>query len=127
MFKRPLLPGLIWTLLIAVLTLLPGNYIPRTPTFLEWLSADKILHLILFGTYAYLMAEGLKKQASSSLLARYPVIFSLIIGIVFAFFTEVMQKYVIPGRNGNVYDFIADVLGALLGLAAWHYTGRNEN
>ena len=125
MFKRPLLPGLIWTLLIAVLTLLPGNYFPRPISFLEWISADKILHLILFGTYAYLLSAGFRKQSNSSLLARYPVIFSIIIGIVFAFFIEVMQKHVIPGRNGNMYDFIADVLGTILGVTAWHITGRN--
>ena len=40
-------------------------------------------------------------------------------GMVFAFFTEMMQAYVIPGRNGNVYDFLADTLGCLLGLIIW--------
>lgn len=126
MFRRPLLPGLIWTLLIAVLTLLPGNYVPRITTFLEWLSPDKILHLILFGTYTYLLATGLQKQSWSSVLRRNPVIISIIIGIVFAFFIEVMQKHVIPGRNGNMFDFLADLVGAIIGIAVWHITGRNE-
>jgi len=126
MFKRPLLPGLIWTLLIAVLTLVPGNYIPRITSFLDWLSPDKILHLVLFGTYSYLLAKGFQKQALSQLLRQNPVIFSIIIGIVFAIFIEVMQKFVIPGRNGNVYDFLADVLGTFAGVAAWYITGRNE-
>jgi membrane associated rhomboid family serine protease len=126
MFKRPLLPGLIWTLLIAVLTLVPGNYIPRITSFLDWFSPDKIVHLVLFGTYAYLLLKGFKEQALSQLLRQNPVIFSIIIGIVFAFFIEVMQKFAIPGRNGNLYDFLADVLGTLAGVAAWYITGRNE-
>ncbi|MEE4257529.1 MAG: VanZ family protein [Bacteroidales bacterium] len=126
MFKRPLLPGLIWTLLIAVLTLVPGNYIPRITSFLDWLSPDKILHFILFGTYAYLLAKGFHKQGISSLLKQNPMIFSIIIGIVFAFFIEVMQMFVIPGRDGNVYDFTADVLGTFLGIGTWYIAGRNE-
>ena len=56
MFKKPLLPGILWTLLIAVLTLMPGNYIPRITTFLDWLSPDKLLHFLLFGTYIFLLA-----------------------------------------------------------------------
>lgn len=125
MFKRPLLPGLVWTLFIAVLTLVPGNYVPRITSFLDWLSPDKLVHFALFGTYAYLLAKGFRKQTTSAFLKQNPVIFSIIIGIVFAIFTEVMQKFVIPGRNGNVYDFLADVLGIFLGIATWYITGRN--
>jgi VanZ family protein len=120
-----MLPGMLWTLLIAVLTLVPGNYIPRITSFLDWLSPDKLLHFILFGTYAYLLAKGFRKQAVYGFLKQNPVIFSIIIGIVFASFIEVMQKFVIPGRNGNLYDFLADVLGTFLGITTWYITGRN--
>lgn len=126
MFKRPLLPGLIWTLLIAVLTLMPGNYIPRVLTFLDWLSPDKILHLILFGVYAFILAEGLSRQDKQSIIGKHPVLTSLMIGIVFAIFTEVMQKFVIPGRHGNIYDMLADLLGSILGIAIWNIVRRNE-
>jgi VanZ family protein len=51
---------------------------------------------------------------------------SLIIGIVFAFFIEAMQKFVIPGRNGNTYDFLADLIGSLLGYLSWRIARRNE-
>jgi VanZ family protein len=126
MFKRPLLPGLIWTLLIAVLTLVPGNYIPRILTFLDWLSPDKILHLILFGVYTYLLAEGFARKGENNILAKYPLLSSFLLGIVFALFTEVMQKFVIPGRHGNIYDMLADLLGCMLGILLWHIIRRNE-
>jgi len=126
MFKRPLVPGLLWTLLIAVLTLVPGNYIPRITTFLDWFSPDKILHFILFGTYTFLLAAGFSKQSGSALLKQYPVFTSIIIGIIFAFFIEVMQKHIIPGRNGNMYDFLADVFGIFLGILVWRIMRRIE-
>ena len=116
MFKKPLLPGLLWTLLIAVLTLLPGHYIPRITTFIDWLSPDKILHFILFGIYVLFLLEGFRRQNLFPFLQKHHVLYSLIIGIVFAFFIEVMQKFVIPGRNGNTYDFLADLIGSLLGF-----------
>ena len=96
MFKRPLLPGLIWTLLIAVLTLMPGNYIPKVFTFLDWLSPDKIIHLVLFGVYAFLLAAGFSRMGKPVLMAKHPMLSGLIIGIVFAIFTEVMQKFSDP-------------------------------
>ncbi len=126
MFKKPLLPGLVWTLLIALLTLLPGNYIPKVTTFFDWLGSDKLIHLFLFGIYTYLLLEGLNKQSKYVFLQKYPVLTSLFIGIVFAIFIETMQRLVIPGRNGNIYDFLADMLGCFLGYISWYIIRRNE-
>lgn len=119
MFRKPLLPALLWTIIIGVLTLVPGNYIPKVSSFLDWLSPDKLIHLLLFGIYTFFLSESFSRQVKSRMTSRYPMIFSLGTGMVFAFFTEMMQAYVIPGRNGNVYDFLADTLGCLLGLIIW--------
>ncbi len=121
------MPGILWTLVIALLTLMPGNYVPRVITFLDWLSADKVLHFLLFGIYLYLLTEGFHRQTGSSLLSRYAVIWGLVIGIIFAFLIEVMQRHVIPGRNGNIYDFLADLAGSLLGVACWYIAGKIGN
>ena len=126
MFKKPLLPGLLWTLLIAVLTLMPGHYIPRITTFWDWLSPDKLLHFLLFGTYIFLLLEGFKRQRTYAFLQKHPVVMGLLIGIIFAIFIEVMQKFVIPGRDGNIYDFLADMLGSILGILTWRIAARNE-
>jgi VanZ family protein len=59
------------------------------------------------------------------IVRKYPVIFSLLLGMVFAIFTEMMQKFVIPGRNGNMYDFYADAIGCLMGMISWYIIRRN--
>ena len=119
MSRKPLLLALLWTIIIGVLTLVPGNYIPKVSSFLDWLSPDKLIHLLLFGIYTLLLCMGFSRQVKSSLLSQFPIIFSCGTGMVFAFFTEMMQAYIIPGRNGNVYDFLADTIGCLLGLIIW--------
>jgi VanZ family protein len=85
-----------------------------------------ILHLLLFGIYAYLLTEGFARQENHTIAGKYPILSSLTIGIVFAFLTEVMQKYVIPGRHGNIYDMLADLLGSVIGISFWYIIRRNE-
>jgi VanZ family protein len=48
----------------------------------------------------------------------------MLIGIVFGAFTEVMQRYVFTGRNANIYDFFANVLGCFVGLAVYYVINR---
>lgn len=124
MFRKPLLPGLLWTMLIALLTLIPGNYIPKVTTFLDWLGPDKLVHLFIFGVYAYLLIVGFSKQKPGLFTSKNAVLSALSIGMVFALFTEVMQRFVIPGRNGSYYDFLADLLGLALGYMIWSIVRR---
>jgi len=126
MFRKPLLPGLIWTILIALLTLIPGNYIPKVTTFFNWLGPDKLVHLFIFGVYAYLLVEGLHRQTLVVITHEKALLSSLLLGMVFATFTEVMQRFVIPGRNGNYFDFLADLLGLALGSMIWSIIRRND-
>lgn len=126
MFRKPLLPLLIWTLIIVLLTLTPGNYIPKITSFLDWLSPDKIVHLFLFGIYAILLFEGIRRQSWNLYLRKKAVFTGFWVGMVFAIFTEVMQKYVIPGRNGSYYDFLADTLGLFVGYVSWRIIRRND-
>ena len=50
-----------------------------------------------------------------------------IISIVFGALTEVMQEYLIPTRTGSVYDWIADVIGSLLGVTIYYFFYRSRN
>jgi VanZ family protein len=126
MSRKPLLPGLIWTLIIVLLTLTPGNYIPKITNFFDWISYDKLVHLFLFGIYAILLFYGLHHQKWNTKIRQNAVFTGFLIGMVFALLTEVMQKFVIPGRYGNLYDFLADVLGLVLGYLFWHIIRRND-
>ena len=121
--------SLVWALFILILTGIPGNQIPKIPDFLEWLSPDKIVHLIMFGLLSYLILYGSRQQYYKSKNRSYYVISAVLIAAVYGIFTELLQVYLFTGRNGNIFDAAADLLGAVGGGIAYylqHYKNNDE-
>ncbi|MDD4848126.1 MAG: VanZ family protein [Bacteroidales bacterium] len=110
---KSFIPFIIWTILIMILLGLPGKFFPKVPNFWEWLSWDKLVHFVLFGTFCFLFLWGVKKQ---NILQKRHYIIAGIIGIFYSGLTELLQHFVFIKRNGNWYDFLADVIGCFLGL-----------
>jgi len=115
-----LLPALVWALIILLLTGLPGTYFPTVISFWDWLSPDKVVHIFIFFVQVLLILVAFRTQY---LLGTGRLVYTwLLISIVtaFALLTEVLQAYVFIGRDGNVYDFIADFIGVLVGYLAYN-------
>lgn len=75
MFLRNNWPGIFWFVIIILATTLPGSYVPHVLSFREWLSPDKIIHLLLFAVFVYLWMTGLSKQfkmPSIVIISRQP-------------------------------------------------------
>lgn len=124
-FKR-FLPGIFWGVLMLVLTGLPGNYFPRVPSFLELFSPDKLVHIFLFFVFCFLLFYGFFKQYSISKRRFKYISICFSIGVIYAALTEIFQVYVFIGRNGNIYDFIADVVGCILGISFFLLINRKK-
>ncbi len=126
MLIRKLWPALAWALFILILTGVPGTYFPKVSTFWDWLSPDKAIHIFLFGVQTFLILFALRKQylVGKNRFLSGSIILS--ITILFALLTEVLQAYVYIGRNGNVYDFIADAVGVGVGLLAYNLLFRKK-
>ncbi len=115
-----LLPALVWAVMILFLTGLPGTYFPNVETFWEWLSPDKIVHVFIFGVQTFLVLFAFRLQYLSG-TNRFIYKSTLVsITIVFALLTEILQVYVFVGRDGNAYDFVANVIGVVVGLLAYN-------
>lgn len=93
---------------------LPGNVFPEIVSFWEWLSPDKIVHLIIFGIQSFLILLGFRKQYGKEKRKKY-IIWAVSLTVIYGFITELLQYYVFIGRSGNVYDALADAIGAFLG------------
>ena len=110
-FKHVILVlAVLWTAFIVYGLVTTPSEIPR----FEWLllpGMDKLIHLVLFGVEAVLLgvyaSHGLGKQLWIPILVWC---FMLGAGL------EIIQYYWVDGRSGDVFDLLADVLGAGLGL-----------
>ncbi len=130
MSVRRLWPSLVWATIIMLLTGLPGTYFPSVTTFWDWLSPDKVVHVIIFGIQTILLLYAFNGQFTTD-RQRYVVsVLIIIITTLFAAITELLQKYVFIGRHGSMFDFIADAIGVLVGFLAYcllNYKKKNVN
>ncbi|PIQ33741.1 MAG: VanZ family protein [Bacteroidetes bacterium CG18_big_fil_WC_8_21_14_2_50_41_14] len=113
-------PAMTWAILILILTGVPGSYFPEVRSFWQWASPDKIVHLLIFGVQVFLIILGFKPQYLNSKQRFKFVIGATIITILYGLVTELLQSYVFIGRDGNIFDFLADAVGAFLGLLAYY-------
>ena len=107
-------PALLLTIFIFILMALPGNMLPKEEkTFIP--NLDKVIHASLFGSFVFLWCiyYSTRKEKNNHAPSRYILI--LIIACLYGVATELMQKYLIPNRDYDIYDIMADSIGALLG------------
>jgi VanZ family protein len=104
-----------WGLAILILSLFPGQFLPGIPDFYQLFKPDKIIHLVLFGTLAYLLLQSILEQYGPVFFRYYGVVTSLLTGIIYGGLTEYLQHITRLNRSGNVYDFIANTLGCIIG------------
>jgi len=112
MFKK----SFIWAVIVLIAAIIPGSYIPEVQNILSLLQWDKLVHIFLFSIFVMLLINDLRNQNKSESLKNKSILFSLIFGIIFGLFTEMIQLYEQLHRNSNIYDFIADVSGCILGI-----------
>jgi len=115
MFIRRFWPSLLWALVILILTGVPGKYIPEFVSFWDWIGPDKFVHLFIFGTLSFLVFFDLRVQYHAHKNRWIIVIAVLGITVAYALLTEILQATVFIGRDGNVYDFLANTVGAVAG------------
>jgi len=101
------LPLVLYSALIIGLSSLPWL---RTPK-IKHISVDKIAHFI---EYALLAATTFWSFSHiQKLTQRKALLWSLLFVVIFAMVDETFQK-IVPNRDSSIYDFFADVSGAVL-------------
>lgn len=124
---KRLWPSISWAIIILILVGFPGEYIPKVTTFWDWLSPDKFVHTIIFGVQAYLLLYGFNVQSMAGKTRGRYMIALFIISVSFAALTEILQIYVFIGRFGNLFDFLADVSGVIVGFVAYYLLNIKKN
>ncbi|MFZ0455315.1 MAG: VanZ family protein [Ignavibacteriaceae bacterium] len=103
------IPLVIYWLVLLVLTTLPGKELPKTGI------NDKIEHFTAYFLLGILLSLTLLFQNKFSKIKKYFTLFTgLIIGL-YAALDEIHQLFV-PGRNCDILDWTADMIGASIGI-----------
>lgn len=105
---------MLWALIILILCGIPGRDIPHI-SFLELLSFDKFVHAGIFFVLILLTIRGFFLQTDFVLLKKRALIIALVICVIYGGLTEIMQGVVFEERSADVYDFIANSVGCLIG------------
>ena len=113
-FAKYQLPLLIWLLLIF-----SASAIQTLPVVKFPLSPDKIAHAGIYFVLCMLGRRAFHHQERSPWLKERSLLAALLLAVVYGALDEVHQMYV-PGRSPDIYDVLADSLGASLFVAwAW--------
>jgi VanZ family protein len=112
------LPTIAWAIFILVLcTSSSGGFITQK---LFGIHTDKLGHAFIFAVLVYFLMLGFIKQWRFSFLLNKIRVISLIIAIIYAIIIELIQHYLTVDRMADYWDVVADIVGALLGLAMFH-------
>jgi VanZ family protein len=114
---RKAAPALIWTLIVGILTLLPGRDLPEV----RIVNFDKVAHLGVFALLEWLYLNWLSIAADR---IKRGILITLCC-IAFGGTIEVLQGTLYTDRYADVWDFIFNGLGCCLGVFVFSRTCKN--
>ena len=103
------LPLIFYWIILFTLTTLPAQSVPSVGV------SDKLEHLLAYFVLSILLYLTLLFQKKSVLLKNYAMLFTLLIVFAYGVLDEVHQL-MIPGRSCELLDFLADILGGIIGI-----------
>lgn len=99
---------LIVALVLVLIAHLYGLYAPAEPDASEWFpNSDKVLHFLGFAAPTLLAMLTVRHWWPALAFAGHAVI------------SELVQAWLLPGRDGDVWDVAADLTGVLVATATW--------
>ena len=107
-----------WNVVMLIAFFAPSSSVATLAT-IPYL--DKIAHITLFGGYMFI---SLLLFRHSRQLNRTLIFWLLGIGAIYGAMIEWLQSLVVPTRMGDWGDWIADVIGLLLGLVVYYLFHR---
>ena len=112
-----------WTLITIILLCLPGSAIPKVGMY-GLSNVDKFVHFILFGFIA--MTWTINVSLKSPLQWKKWLVIFCLFSISLGIALEFVQLYFIPNRDFDIWDIVADTLGAIVFSVILYNTQARE-
>lgn len=111
-FKYPVL----WAILILILSVIPAIDTPS----ISWMEPDKLVHVIFYIILTLLICRALISKKGHS--SKWIILFiGLIVSVLYGGLIEIIQEQLLSWRSGDLLDFAADAVGAVLGSLIFIY------
>lgn len=120
---KALLPSLLWSIVILVLSAMPGISLPES--FWDFISMDKLGHIGVYGIQTFLLLKGLSSQITND--AKKVAVIALIISILYGILMEGMQYTFFPYRYFEYLDIFANIIGSLTGLLIFNFFNTKKH
>jgi VanZ family protein len=103
-------PLIIYWIILLIATSIPTDDFPRILLSV----GDKIKHFIAYAILAGYLTLAFAVQERVKWLSKNIVIYAIIVASLYGIIDEFHQSF-IPGRFFEMYDWLADILGAIAG------------
>lgn len=113
-FRYYTLPLILWTVIMMILSTIPGSGIPEI-SLIQW---DKIAHFTEFVVFSFLLGRFLYFRKNVNL--KKSLILIVLIAISYSILDELHQLFV-PFRDCSAKDLLADILGVFTGMAGFKF------
>ena len=113
---KKFIPGIAWFFLVTFLLCLPGSDLPTVEDWFNKIYFDKWVHVGLFVVLAFLFMLPFVRSTLGLQQKWHWVIRIAIAASLWGITSEVIQKYFIPGRSFDLFDWAADSLGSIIAL-----------
>jgi len=104
------LAACIYTLLIAVVCLMPMPHVSNAPK-----DSDKLVHLLAYLFFTIIWFLGFYLRNKKQIYSR-SLIKSVVLGVFYGILIEVIQGVATVSRSADFKDFIANCIGILTGV-----------
>ena len=116
----------VWIIIIFILSSISGNELNKLPKF-KIPHLDKIVHFTMYFILQFLVSlEYFKNFSGKYKLSNY-ILISTLLSIFYGGGIEVMQEYFFTKRSGNIYDLLANSIGAVMGSFILIITVKKTN
>lgn len=112
LFFRYNLFGIIWSLLIMLVSLLPQG----TSSSNYGSGTDKFIHLVMYAVLSLLLVVGFQKQSLNTYLKFNAIKIALIASNIYGILIELLQLFT-TARTFEIHDVLANSGGTLIGVA----------
>ena len=106
-------------IILFLLSSLSNNELPK----INFKHIDKVEHFIAYFTLSFLWFLALK---TSKVSFKKALIFAVLFTTMYGVFDELHQKFFTNDRTGDVFDLIADFLGATTSSILVYFRYRND-